>query len=222
MDFPPFVFRPWPARQDRLRFSRDRRVLAGWVPPLSIIEITRSNDDAETRIAPPYPGGELTARHRSRHSMIGEHQIGGPSGRQILPCFVSRRGLHNRYTEFAERFGQGETNEGLVFDEQYLRRPRSHCRLSPLSPSPITSAQADGSVSECARGFANKRRTGLLVRPPLPAAPSTGPMVALPKAPHFQRTPMVRISCRLCENPTRPRALIRPAQTAPPVAPRRR
>jgi hypothetical protein len=33
INFPPFVFRRSPARQERLRFSRGRMVLAGWVPP---------------------------------------------------------------------------------------------------------------------------------------------------------------------------------------------
>jgi hypothetical protein len=64
-------------------------------------------------------------------------------------------------------------NEGLVFDEQYSRRHQSHRRLSSLaaslSPGPITSAQADGSAPECARGSPAGTARPLL-RPPLQAA----------------------------------------------------
>jgi hypothetical protein len=56
--------------------------------PAPIIEITGSDDHDEGRILQPNPGCELTARHRSRHPMIGENQVYRSPGRQILPSLV--------------------------------------------------------------------------------------------------------------------------------------
>src|SRR5579872_1360515 len=101
--------------------------------------MARSDHDGKHWILLPYPGCKLSARHRPRHTMIGENQVYHSSIRQIQPSLVGGCRLYDGYAQLAERFGDGKTNKELVFHHKNPCRRRLRRRLDPTLRHPLSS-----------------------------------------------------------------------------------
>jgi hypothetical protein len=64
------------------------------------------------------PRGELRARHRSGHLMVGENEVGLLPVRDEIPSFAGRCRLDNASTEKTQFLGDNVADEGLIFDNK--------------------------------------------------------------------------------------------------------
>jgi hypothetical protein len=142
-------------------------------------EITGSDDHDEGRILQPNPGCELTARHRSRHPMIGENQVYRSPGRQILPPRRLMRlpQLIRPASAIAKRIRASSSTTSIRGTAGLGAISTRDCGIrSRPSPSPKTSVKANGSGFRMGQEGSRPRqgRCFTLSPPPIPTCALLG------------------------------------------------
>lgn len=69
-----------------------------------------------------HPRRKLSARHRSRHLVVGENEVGLLAAREEIPSFAGRGGFDNASAKKTEFLGNIMTNEGFIFDDKNPHR----------------------------------------------------------------------------------------------------